>query len=336
MTGPLINICIPTYNGEEYITQCIQSALGQTYTNIEILFVDDCSTDNTLGIIESFAKTDNRIKLVRNEKNLGLVANWNKCIDIAKGEWIKFLFQDDYLDIDCIEVMLQGVSPNDKLITSGRRLIFDPGLYEATKKYSINETLSFERLGINAQKPVSISPEKISSLVVSNLCMNFIGEPTVVMFRKEVTKEVGLFNNDLYQICDLEYFLRIGTKYGVKYIPKPLSYFRVHRKSTSSSHMKDKLFTLAHIDPVVNSHQLLYSPRFASFRSSLSALQKMRLNLFFRERVHEAQTMVSTFGKENIDRFEFICNKYPEIGANRRGNIFIKLIFQVIKLRRAI
>ncbi|MGP8214413.1 MAG: glycosyltransferase family 2 protein [Bacteroidia bacterium] len=336
MNAPIVSICIPTYNGEKYIGQCIESALHQTYTNTEILIVDDGSSDNTCNIVEGFAAKDKRIRFLRNEKNLGLVANWNKCMEVAKGEWIKFLFQDDYLDADCIEIMVQSISPEDKIISSGRRLIFDPELDEATKTYSINETLTFERLGILSRIPVFISPGKISSMAANNICTNFIGEPTIIMFKKDVTEKSGTFNSDLIQICDFEFFLRIACTYGLKYVPRPLTYFRVHKGSASSSNISERSFSMANIDPIVTVRQLLYAPCYAAFRNSLSSLHKLKLKLFFMVRVYESQRAAKSSGKNNIDKFESICGKYLEINEYRQGNLFVKLAYQLIRFKRSL
>lgn len=93
-----VSICIPTYNGARYLEACLDSVLSQTYKNIEILVVDDGSTDATLKILGRYVASDQRIRLVRNvvvsnEHNLGLVGNWNHCIELSQDEWIKFVYR---------------------------------------------------------------------------------------------------------------------------------------------------------------------------------------------------------------------------------------------------
>ncbi len=82
-------MCTSVCNGEKYLEQCLNSAINQTYKNIEILLVDDASTDTTWSIAKNYAANDKRIKLHRNDTNIGLVANFNKCLELANGEWIK-------------------------------------------------------------------------------------------------------------------------------------------------------------------------------------------------------------------------------------------------------
>src|SRR5574343_33824 len=91
----LVSIITPTYNSENYITRAISSTLEQTYSNFEHIIIDDCSTDNTWTILCEFSKKDSRIKILRNEKNLGASEARNNGIKIAKGNFIAFLDSDD-------------------------------------------------------------------------------------------------------------------------------------------------------------------------------------------------------------------------------------------------
>ena len=91
----LFSIIIPVYNSEKYLFQCIQSVLNQKYSNVEIIIVDDCSTDKSLTIIRSFAKRYNNIKIICNKKNEGVSVCRNKGISNAVGKYIIFLDSDD-------------------------------------------------------------------------------------------------------------------------------------------------------------------------------------------------------------------------------------------------
>ena len=99
--NPLVSVCIPAYNSARYIRTTMESGLGQKYENIELVVVDDCSKDDTVEIVRSVR--DPRVRLVRNEKNLGMTGNWNKCLAEARGEYIKLICADDVLYEDSIE-----------------------------------------------------------------------------------------------------------------------------------------------------------------------------------------------------------------------------------------
>jgi glycosyltransferase involved in cell wall biosynthesis len=95
--NPKISVCIPAYNNESFIAEAIESVLAQSFGDFELLVIDDCSLDRTRQIVASFATRDSRIVLLENSRNLGMVHNWNRCLKVARGEFIKFLFGDDLL-----------------------------------------------------------------------------------------------------------------------------------------------------------------------------------------------------------------------------------------------
>ena len=98
MNPPLVSVIMSVYNGEKYLVQAIYSILNQTYQNFEFIIIEDCSTDNSLDILEEYAKKDSRIKIIKKEKNIGIkgfIENLNLGISIAKGKYIARMDQDD-------------------------------------------------------------------------------------------------------------------------------------------------------------------------------------------------------------------------------------------------
>jgi len=94
---PKVSILIPAFNREQFLAECIQSALDQTFTDFEIVISDNASTDKSWEICESFAKKDSRIRIFRNETNIGPLMNWLHCVRNARGQYIKILFSDDLM-----------------------------------------------------------------------------------------------------------------------------------------------------------------------------------------------------------------------------------------------
>ena len=94
---PLVSILIPVYNRENLVGACIQSALEQTITDIEVIVVDNASTDNTWRICQEYAQQDSRVRIFRNKQNLGPVRSWQRCIEEARGKYGKILFSDDLI-----------------------------------------------------------------------------------------------------------------------------------------------------------------------------------------------------------------------------------------------
>lgn len=111
----LVSIIIPVYNAEEYLEKCIDSAIGQTYNNIEIIAINDGSTDKSLDILNMYAKKDNRIKII-NIENSGISAVRNIGIKAATGEYICFLDSDDYIDNNLLENLHRYIDSDYDLI----------------------------------------------------------------------------------------------------------------------------------------------------------------------------------------------------------------------------
>lgn len=106
---PLISIIVPVYNAEKYLEQCVDSIINQTYTNLEIILVNDGSKDSSRKICDNYAKNDSRI-IVIHKANEGVSATRNRGIDIANGSYIMFVDSDDWIDSDMCEILLASLS----------------------------------------------------------------------------------------------------------------------------------------------------------------------------------------------------------------------------------
>ena len=93
----MISVITTVYNIEKYISECIESILKQSFTDFELIIINDCSTDNSLNIVNSYAEKDNRIRVINNEKNLGCGMGRYIGINEAKGDFIAFIDGDDYV-----------------------------------------------------------------------------------------------------------------------------------------------------------------------------------------------------------------------------------------------
>ncbi len=227
---PLVSILIPTYNGEAFITEALQSAFSQTYPNLEIIISDDNSTDNTLNIVQTIQRNSNFNLGVFTHPNYGLVGNLNFCMKQARGKYIKFLFQDDLLEPNCIEAMvnLAETDANIGLVFSRRNIIIASGsesnpscqaAYRGTKdlhqKWSKLQSLQSGQTLLADPKCLQGTPNKI-------------GEPTTVLIPKSVIDKLGSFDATLQQLLDVDLWFRILGRYNVGFIDQPLSCLRIH------------------------------------------------------------------------------------------------------------
>lgn len=262
-----VSICIPTYNGSIYLEASLNCVLNQTYTDIEVLIIDDCSTDNTVEIIERYAAIDQRIKLIKNHRNLGLVGNWLKCIELSSGFWIKFLFQDDLLAPECVSrLVTAGEASNCPIVFCKREI-----LYEADSNPEVLNFLhnlpSWESLFGNI---TLIPPNKVSETAMDHMGLNVFGEPTSVLLRRDCFDKFGVFNPYLQQRCDYEFWIRVGSHTGIALVMDTLASFRLHSKSTTSSNHANKQFITEVGDYLILLHEYAYSDTYAKLRLAAS------------------------------------------------------------------
>lgn len=114
---PLVSIITPLYNSEKYIAETIESVLAQTYSNWEMIIVDDCSKDNSTKIVEEYQKKDRRIKLYRNEINKGVSYTRNRAIDLSQGKYIAFLDSDDLWKKEKLEKQIKFMEEKNVVLS---------------------------------------------------------------------------------------------------------------------------------------------------------------------------------------------------------------------------
>lgn len=236
--NPLVSICIPTYNGASFIKEALNSAMAQTYSNIEIVVSDDASSDTTLQIVEKYLETTTiPIRVYHHQPN-GIGSNWNHCIKHAHGKYIKFLFQDDILKPTCIDDMVQVLEANKSiaLVASKREFIVEASyLNEETEKWIKGYGNLQEALQLPLKNGMRILDRQLfkSDLFLCSP-LNKVGEPSVTLFRKDLLKKTGYFREDLKQILDYEFYYRILKKYEIAILEKELVKFRLHQQQATN------------------------------------------------------------------------------------------------------
>lgn len=216
---PLVSVCIPAYNNAGYIRETIDSILNQTYHNIELVVVDDNSKDNTLDVIRNVK--DSRIKVYHNEENLGMVGNWNRCLSLASGEYIKLICADDMLDQNAIEIEAHAMQqhPAVNLVESDTRLVDING-----KKTGV-----FHRY----HKAGEVNGKKVAKK--SLLIQNFFGAPVNNMIRKSALEKVGYFDESFTYILDFDMWVRLACSGNVYIIHQQLNSFRIRNDSNTGN-----------------------------------------------------------------------------------------------------
>ncbi len=214
MLAVKVSVLITTYNREKYITEAIESILTSTYKNLEVVVLDDCSSDNTVSIVSEYMNTDQRVRVVKNDVNLGQFANRNKAIELAKGELIKFLDSDDYLYPHGLELMVHAM---ERCPEAG---IGVPATW-------FNDKLPFCKTSHDA-------------FLAHYSGGNFLSHgPTAVIYRRDVLKKNHLIFEDKYGIlADGLFNLKLACLAPVAFFQSGLYYWRVHNEQVTEGQKK--------------------------------------------------------------------------------------------------
>ncbi len=222
--APKISVVIPVYNSARYLPECLDSILAQDFRDLEILIADDGSTDGSLEIIKSYAQKDSRIRWWQNEKNLGLTGNHNAVMHAARGEFIKFVHQDDkILHPSALAKMLEPFERDASvsLVGTASELINSKSQALAVRNY-------FRKNGTLDGKDVIVKCLEENK--------NILGEPTLVMFRKSQASRG--FDSRYRQIVDMEFWFHLLEQGRFAYLAEPLFGFRVHPQQASAANAR--------------------------------------------------------------------------------------------------
>jgi glycosyltransferase involved in cell wall biosynthesis len=218
---PLVSIGIPTFNGAKYLRESVESVLSQTCGDFELVLIDDASSDETWAIAEEYGRKDPRVSAVRNSKTLGLVGNFNRCLELAKGRYVCVWHQDDVMMPQNIEkkVALLAANPQVGFVHSNVLMIDDQG-----------QILS-EHWELDSRHDY-IAPGRAFFLKMIQPGKNYVCCPSVLA-RRECYERLGNFRSELYFTCDWEMWIRLSLYYDVGCLGTPLVQFRRHSDSES-------------------------------------------------------------------------------------------------------
>lgn len=210
---PLVSVVMPVYNAEHYVASAVESILNQTFRNFECIIIDDCSSDDTVNILQSFKKKDNRIVLIRNKKNLGVTKSLNIGLKLAKGKYIIRMDADDWSYPERFELQIKLMQDNPDVVVSGSYIeICDSKLrIKYVRKYNLYDT------GIRKHL-FRYSP---------------FAHPATIWQAKILKKE--RYNEVISVSQDYELYFRVGKIGKFMNLNKPLLKLRMHGRSVSTT-----------------------------------------------------------------------------------------------------
>ena len=197
MSNSLVSVIVPIYNTEKHLKNCIESIINQTYTNLEIILVNDGSTDNSPIICDSYANIDNRIKVV-NILNMGVSNARNQGLRSSTGKYIQFVDSDDFIDKDMIEILVNNIeSQNADIVMCGIKRVSKLDFILDTAKH--------------------IGTFEIEDFIIKNIEMigdNLFGSPCNKLYKYDIIKKHDIMFDPLIEyaedlIFNYEYFRNI-------------------------------------------------------------------------------------------------------------------------------
>ena len=210
---PKVSIVLPTYNGEKYIRESIDSIINQTFTDWELIIVNDCSTDNTQNIIDLYVEMDSRISAIKNDINQKLPESLNIGFRNSKGEYLAWTSDDNMYFPEALEVMSCYLNEN-----LGCPMVCSDMIVINHKGEKVGDYVKYNDENIFLNNCVGAS----------------------FMYRKTVLKDVGEYDTSRFLVEDYDYWLRIIFRYGkLGYINRPLYAYRVHEGSLTEKRKQD-------------------------------------------------------------------------------------------------
>lgn len=241
---PIVSIVLPCYNGAGFLPLSIESVVGQTYKDWELIIVNDCSTDNSLEIMQRYADTDSRIRIINNGHNLKLPGALNRGFREARGKYLTWTSHDNHMAPTMLEEFVAYLDANP-----------DKGLVTAC--YAAFSLTTGEQL-----YEVHHPDPQVHLPLYNCVCYAF-------MYRREVLDTVGGYDETLFLVEDYDYWVRIWLKYPIGKIYKVLYYTGVGEETLTSSRKEE-------ISRMLLRLRLLY---FEKLDASLSPYPPLRLRL---------------------------------------------------------
>lgn len=210
---PAVSVCIPAYNYGRFLARAIDSVLAQEYTDFELIVVDNASEDDTPAVL---ARYGDRIRAHRNERNIGLFGNFARCLELARGEHVKFLAADDWLHPAYLgeAVALLDAHPSAAIVSG-------PGFFvdEDGRVFGVGTT------GVFAPGLVSGS----YALRAQADLLNVVGMPSNTLVRRAALEEAGGFDARFAPAADVHLWGKLLARHDLAWMARPRCYLRIHR-----------------------------------------------------------------------------------------------------------
>jgi glycosyltransferase involved in cell wall biosynthesis len=309
MKNPLVSVITPVFNGEKYLSECIESVLHQTYVNIEYIIVDNQSNDSSPEIISRFQKQNKRISTYTTPRFLSAVENWNYCLTKVspQAKYIKYVHADDFIFPECIEKMVEiGESNPHVAVVSSYKLENTPNTLKA---YSISNT------GLNYNRQVFEGKDIIRKALFSQF---YFGSPTSLLYRKSAIKTDAFYDTAIPFHADDDACYKLLLDHDFGFVHQVLSFTRRHKQAITevARNKKTNLFDVLQF--IIKYGKVVLS------NGEYEALLKNRMENYHKQ----LAAFILRFQKDN---YKYHADKLRAVGIQIKKIKLLKNIFVLLQ-----
>jgi len=223
----LVTVITPVYNGEQYLQDCIQSVLQQTYRNIRYFIVDNCSTDKSLEIARAAAAADDRVTVVESTEHVGVIQNWNRSLANLdeRSKYIKFVHADDWLFPACIARMVEVAVANDEVALVSA--------YRLEENRVTLDHLPSEAPLVPMEDTFTMDGRSVGGAILRERA-SVLGSPSSVLMKTSFLGDPADFYDTAYLHADKEAALCLLKEHDFGFVRQVLVYTRRHNESVTS------------------------------------------------------------------------------------------------------
>lgn len=296
--GELISIIVPVYNVENYLAECIESIIRQTHRNLEIILVDDGSTDQSGSICETYKEKDSRIVVIH-KQNEGLSEARNNGMDIAKGEYIAFVDSDDFIHLKMYEFLLQAIKDQDADVSSCGYLAFQDGTKPEDTVGNVN-SYSFQKV------------ENRIQYLHNFLSGDFEHYVWKALYKKDFIQKIRFEKGK--RVEDIMFSAKMSTYLSKMVVIKDkLYYYRIRNGSIMHNNPEIYLEWIAALEHNIEYFKTCEDSEFVKkyIEFALSAILTLRV---------ECSLRGNWSPKVHKESYKYFCNLYDTYGSSKKSH----------------
>jgi len=306
---PFVSIVTPVYNGEKYLTECIESVIAQNYENWEYIIVNNCSTDRTLEIAKNYGEKDSRVRIHNNKEFLDVIQNHNNAFRLIapQSKYCKILQSDDFLFPDCLMKMIKVAEDNPSVAMVGSYSLWG----DRVKCDGVPYTRSV------------ISGREICRLSLLGRIYLFLS-PSSLLIRSDIIRKYNKFWNEAHLYADAEACYEVLQDSDFGFVHQILTYIRKHDESVTASVEKMHGLMLSNFDLLIR-----YGPKYltheehdVALKQKLRSYYKLLGECVFQNKGREFWD----FHRNSLENLGYPLNYFKLIGSSSR--VFMNYIFR--------